>query len=126
MTYHATQIIGHTGRAAEMRYTPNGTAVTDFSVAVNEQYTDSTGEKVKKTIWYKVTAWGKLAEICNSIMKGDRVFINGRLAADPETGGPRTWIDKEGVTRSQFELTASEVRFLTSRDKTETPTEEAF
>ena len=118
--YHNTNVLGHVGRNPEMRYVPSGQAVTDFSVAVNEQYTDSTGEKVKKTVWYKITAWGKLAEVCNQyVHKGDKVFVVGRLQADPTTGGPRIWTAQDGTPRTSFDLTADTVRFLSSRDKTE-------
>jgi len=114
--YHNTTVIGHVGRDPEMRYTPSGQGVTDFSVAVNEQFTDSTGEKVKKTVWYKVTTWGKLAEVCNQyVHKGDRVFVTGRLQADPQTGGPRIWTAQDGTPRTSFDLTADTVRFLNSR-----------
>lgn len=117
--YHNTQVIGNVGKDTEMRYLPNGTAVAAFSVAANEQFTDSTGEKVKRTVWYRVSVFGKLAEVCNQFVKrGMLVFVSGHLTADPETGGPRVWNKKDGTPTSSFELKGNEVKFL-SRVNTE-------
>ena len=100
-----------------MRYTPSGAAVTSFSVATNRQYTDASGEDVKETIWFRVSAWGKQAETCNQyVKKGMKVLVEGRLTVDPATGGPRVWTGQDGAGRANFEVTASTVRFLSSRD----------
>ncbi len=116
MSYQKIIITGNLGRDPEMRYTPSGQAVTSFSVAVNESYTNANGEKVKKTIWFRVTAWGKQAEICNQYLKkGQQVLVDGRMSADPNTGGPKIWTKQDGSTGSSFEVTASTVRFLSSR-----------
>ena len=116
--FHITILVGNAGRDAEMRYTPSGQPVTDFSVAVNEHYTDSGGKKAKRTIWYKVTAWGKLAETCNEyVKKGDAVLVEGRINADPVTGSPRIWTAKDGTPHTALELTASTVRFLSPRER---------
>jgi single-strand DNA-binding protein len=99
-----------------MRYTPSGQAVTSFSVAVNDDYTGANGEKIKRTIWYRVSAWGKQGEACNQYLKkGSKVLVEGRLTADPATGGPRVWTGKDGSPRASFELNAQTVRFLSSR-----------
>ena len=117
MSYQKIIITGNLGRDPEMRYTPSGQAVTSFSVAVNESYTNANGEKVKKTIWFRVTAWGKQAEICNQYLKkGQQVLVDGRMSADPSTGGPKVWTKQDGSTGSSFEITASTVRFLSSRN----------
>jgi single-strand DNA-binding protein len=109
-------IIGNLGRDPEMRYTPSGQPVTSFSVATNRQYTNNAGETVKETIWFRVSAWGKQAETCNQYLKkGNKVLVEGRLTADPATGGPRIWTGQDGSPRASFEVTAGTVRFLTPR-----------
>ena len=103
-----------------MRYTPSGQAVTSFSVATNRQYTASNGEQVKETIWFRVSAWGKQAEVCNQYLrKGAKVLIEGRLTPDKNTGGPRIWSKQDGTAGASFEVTASTVRFLSSRGEGE-------
>ncbi len=75
--YHQLIIVGNVGRDPEMRYTPSGQAVTSFSVAANKQYTNAQGETVKETIWFRVSAWGNLAEVCNQyVKKGMKVLIS--------------------------------------------------
>jgi len=109
-------IVGNLGRDPEMRYTPSGQPVTSFSVATNRQYTNNAGETIKETIWFRVSAWGKQAETCNQYLKkGSKVLIEGRLTADPNTGGPRIWTGQDGNPRASFEVTAGAVRFLTPR-----------
>lgn len=114
--YHTLIIVGNVGKDPDMRYTPSGQAVTSFSVATNRQYTASNGEQVKETIWFRVSAWGKQAEICKQyLQKGSKVLIEGRLTADKATGGPRIWAKQDGSAGASFEVTASTVRFLSSR-----------
>lgn len=114
--YHTVIIVGNVGRDAEMRYTPSGAAVASFSVATNRQYTASSGEQVKETIWFRVSAWGKQAEVCNQyVKKGMKVLVEGRLTADPNTGGPRIW-ERNGTFKASFEVTAGTIRFLSSRE----------
>jgi single-strand DNA-binding protein len=109
-------IVGNLGRDPEMRYTPSGQAVTSFSVATNRQYTNNNGESIKETTWFRVSAWGKQAETCNQFLrKGSKVLVEGRLTADPETGGPRIWKTQDGTPRASFEISAATVRFLSSR-----------
>ncbi|MFO7586075.1 MAG: single-stranded DNA-binding protein [Anaerolineales bacterium] len=116
--YHTIIIAGNVGRDPEMRYTPSGQPVTSFSVATNRQYTSSSGETVKETIWFRITTWGKQAEVCNQyVKKGAKVLVEGRMNADPATGGPRVWTGQEGSPRASFEVTAQTVRFLSSRDE---------
>lgn len=114
--FHTVIIAGNVGRDAEMRYTPSGQAVASFSVATNRQYTASSGEQVKETIWFRISAWGKQAEVCNQyVKKGMKVLVEGRLTADQGTGGPRIWSGNDGTPRASFEVTAATVRFLSSR-----------
>src|SRR5215510_10843770 len=114
--YHTIIIVGNVGKDPEMRYTPSGQAVTSFSVATNRQYTSGNGEQVKETIWFRVTTWGKQAEVCNQYLKkGSKVLVEGRLTPDKATGGPRIWNKQDGSTGASFEVTAGTVRFLSSR-----------
>jgi len=118
--YHTIIIVGNLGRDPEMRYTPSGQAVTNFSVATNRQYTSSDGTQVKETIWFRVSTWGKQAETCNQYLrKGSKVLVEGRLVPDPGSGGPRIWTRQDGSSSASFEVSASTVRFLSSRGEDE-------
>lgn len=109
-------IVGNLGRDPEMRYTPSGKPVTDFSVAVNRQYTGANGQPVKDVVWFKVSTWNKQAEICNEYLrKGAKVLVEGRLDYDPKTGGPKTWEGQDGVTHTGFALVAQTVRFMSAK-----------
>jgi single-strand DNA-binding protein len=103
-----------------MRYTPSGQAVTNFSVAVDDSYTSSSGERVKRTIWFRISTWGKQAENCNQYLKkGRKVLVEGRLSVDAATGGPRTFTRQDGTVGTNYEVSASTIRFLSSRDEDE-------
>jgi len=120
MSFHTIIIVGNLGRDPEMRYTPNGDPVTTLNVASNRQYSTSGGERVKETIWFRVTVWGKQAESANTYLsKGSSVLIEGRLQPDKETGNPRTYTRNDGSTGASFEVTAQTVRFLTPRGSSE-------
>jgi single-strand DNA-binding protein len=117
--FHTIIIVGNLGRDPEMRYTPSGQAVTNFSVATSRQYTGNNGETVKETIWFRISTWGKQAETCNQYLKkGSKVLVEGRLNPDPN-GGPRIWTAQDGTPKASFEVTASTVRFLSSRAESE-------
>ena len=104
---HKILVIGNVGSDPEMRYTPNGSAVTSFSVATNRRYTTSAGEQKEETEWFKVSAWNKLAETCNQyVVKGMKVYVEGRVSSS-------AWTDKEGQSRSSLEINCSDVQFLT-------------
>lgn len=114
--YHTIIIVGNLGRDPEMRYTPSGQAVTSFSVATNRSYTGNNGQTVKETIWFRVSVWGKQAESCNNFLrKGNKVLVEGRLQADPNSGGPRTFTRQDGTTSASFEVVANQIRFLTPK-----------
>jgi single-strand DNA-binding protein len=114
--YQSLTIVGNLGRDPELRYTPAGQAVCNLSVAVNDNYTNSQGEKVERTIWFKVATWGKQAESCNTYLKkGSKVLVVGRLTADPETGNPKIFTRNDGSSGASFEVSASTVRFLSSK-----------
>jgi len=113
--YQKIIIAGNLGKDPEMRYAPNGDAVTSMSVATNRKYTDKAGQAVKETTWFRVSVWGKQAEACNQYLKkGSAVLVEGRINADKTTGGPRLWTKQDGTTGASFEITAESVRFLSS------------
>ena len=98
--------IGRLGADPTMRYTPNGHAVTSFSVATNRSYTNGDGEKKTETEWVQVVAWRQLAEICNQYLaKGRLVAVVGRLQT-------RTWEDEAGAKHYRTEIVAQTVRIL--------------
>jgi single-strand DNA-binding protein len=114
--YQKIVIVGNLGRDPEMRYTPSGQAVTNFSVATNRRYTSSSGERVDETVWFRVSVWGRQAETCKQYLsKGRKVLVEGRLTADPQSGGPRIWTDSQGEKRASFEISAVTVQFLSGR-----------
>jgi len=113
MSLQKCQIIGRLGADPEMRFAPSGQPVVNFSVATNRNYNKANSEEVKETSWFKVSVWGKLAEACNAYLKkGGQVFVEGRLIADPATGGPRLWTRQNGSPAASFEIHADLVRFL--------------
>ncbi len=114
--YQKMIFVGNLGRDPEMRYTPSGQAVTNFSVATNRRYTDSNGQQVDETTWFRVSVWGNQAEAVNQyLQQGSRVLVDGRLRPDPETGGPRIWTRSDGTPGASFEVTARRVVFLSTR-----------
>jgi single-strand DNA-binding protein len=116
--YQKITIVGNLGRDPEMRYLPSGQAVTNISVAANRNYTDSSGQRVKETIWFRVSVWGAQAESVNQyLQQGSRVLVEGRLRPDPETGNPRIWTRSDGTPGANFEVTAQRVVFLSTREE---------
>jgi len=116
--YQKIIIIGNLGRDPEMRYTPSGQGVTDFSVATSNKFTTSDGNQVDETTWFRVTTWGKLAEVCNQYLKkGKRVLVEGRLKPDKETGSPRVFTRQDGTSGASYEITAETVKFLSPRSE---------
>lgn len=114
--YSKVIIAGYLGRDPEMRYTPDGTPVTTFSVATSNRWTKQDGTPGEETTWFRITAWRRQAEICNQYLtKGRPVLVEGRLKPDPQTGGPRIWTGNDGVARASYEVTALTVRFLGGR-----------
>lgn len=114
--YQKLIIVGNLGGDPEMRYTPSGQAVTNFSVATSRKWTDTGGQQQEETVWFRVSVWGKQAETCNQYLsKGRQVLCEGRLNVDKESGGPRVWQDQSGKWRASYEMTAFEVRFLGTR-----------
>jgi single-strand DNA-binding protein len=105
------QLTGHLGADPEMRYTPQGSAVTTFSVASNRTWNDKEGQRHEDTEWFRIVAWDKLAEICNQYLtKGTRVYMEGRLQT-------RKWTDKDGIDRYSTEVIAQDMIILSSRNE---------
>ena len=103
---HKTTVIGNVGSDPEMRYTPSGQGVTQFSLASNRKYKTADGEQKEETTWFRVSAWGRLAEVCNQYLtKGKQVYVEGRIAV-------RDYQASDGTTRFSIDLTANEVQFL--------------
>jgi single-strand DNA-binding protein len=99
-------LIGNLGRDPELRYTQNGQAVANFTLATNESWTDKSGEKVERTEWHRIVAWGKVGELCAQYLsKGRTVYVEGRIQT-------REWEDKDGNKRSTTEINAQNVQFL--------------
>ena len=102
-------LVGNLGRDPEVSYTPSGTAVAKFSIATSEKWTDKeTGEKKDKTEWHRITAFGRLGEICGEYLsKGKQVYIEGKL----QYGS----YEKDGVTRYTTDIIANQMQMLGSR-----------
>jgi single-strand DNA-binding protein len=104
-------LIGNVGRDPEMRYTPNGAAVTSFSVAVSRRWTTPDNQQRDETEWFNVVAWDKLAETCNQLItKGRRVYIEGRLQT-------RSWEGQDGQKRYRTEVVAATMLLLDNRQQ---------
>lgn len=116
--YQKLIIVGNLGRDPEMRYTQSGQAVCNFSVATSRKWSRD-GQQQEETTWFRVSTWGKMAEVCNQYLrKGRQVFVEGRLTVDRETGEPRVWQDQNGNWRTSYEMIALEVKFLGQRGDT--------
>jgi len=117
--YHKLIVVGNLGGDPELRYTKDGVPVANFSLAANRRWKRPDGGQGEETVWFRVSAWRRLAEVCDEYLsKGRRVLVEGRLRADPESGGPRLWSGKDGETRASFEMTAQTVKFLGGREGT--------
>ena len=116
--YNKTIFVGNLGKDPEMSYTPADQAVTEFTVASHDQYTNGQGETVKTTTWFKATAWGKKAELINQYFrKGDPIHIEGKLKPDPQTGRPNIWTRQDGSPAADYEVTVLEFYFLPKGDR---------
>lgn len=108
--YQQITLVGNLGRDPEMRYTPSGVPVTSFSVATSKRYQGQDGQWQEKTIWFRVTAWRKLAETASQYLsKGSKVLIVGELEE------PRIWTVREGQPQVSLDVTAQTIRFLSAR-----------
>ena len=106
-------LIGNLTKDPELRYTPNGTAVTNLRIAVNRKFKDRTGELKEDTCFITVTAWDKQAEICNQyLQKGRAVFVEGILQS-------RSWETNDGQKRSTIDVRSERIQFLNGGPKAE-------
>ena len=104
-SFNKITIVGHLGRDPVLRYTPQGNAVCDFSVATSERRSGG-GEAQDITTWFKITLWGKQAEVANQYLaKGKQVYIEGRLRQSEYT-------DREGMKRTSLEVNATDIQFI--------------
>ena len=109
MSLNKCMIIGNLGRDPEMRYTPSGQAVTQFTVATNRNYRDQQGEWQSETEWFRVVTWERLAELCAQYLaKGRLVYVEGRMQT-------RSWDDQQGQKRYMTEIKARDMRMLGGR-----------
>lgn len=132
MSFHKVTLIGRLGGDPQMRYTPDGTPVTNFSVATSQVVSkDRTptcpsgwkesynGKNWELTTWFRVACWRGLAETTNQYLaKGREVYIEGVLNGDADNGSqnPRVWSGDDGVARASYEITARTVQFVGGRD----------
>jgi single-strand DNA-binding protein len=99
-------LIGNLGRDPELRYTKNGQAVANFTLATSDSFTNREGTREERTEWHRIVAWAKTAELCTKYLsKGRSVYIEGQLRT-------REWEDKEGHKRQTTEVHAQTVQFL--------------
>jgi single-strand DNA-binding protein len=109
MSFNKITIVGYLGRDPELRYTPQGTAVCNMSVATTEKRRNARGETEEHTIWFRVSAWGRQAEVAAEYLaKGRQVYVEGRLRLEEYT-------DREGNPRTSAEVNASDIHFLGQR-----------
>src|ERR1700751_3695164 len=106
MSVNKVILVGRLGQNPEVRYTPAGAAVANFSVATNESWTDKSGQKQERTEWHRVVVWGKLAELCSQYLsKGRQCYVEGRLQT-------RQWQGKDNQTKYRTEVQARTIQFL--------------
>ena len=107
---NSVQIIGHVGKAPEVRELGGGKMVARFNVATNETYKNATGETVKNTTWHSLVAWGNTAKYINDFVnKGREVVVEGKLTS-------RSYEDKNGEKRYVTEIVVNEVLLLGKKD----------
>ncbi len=113
MSLNKVMIIGNLGRDPEMRYTPSGQAVTQFTVAVNRNYRGQDGNWQEETEWFRIVAWAQLGErAAENLRKGMKVYVEGRLQT-------RQWEDQQGQKRYTTELIANQITNLERRPRDE-------
>ena len=110
MSVNKVILVGRLGRDPETRYMPNGDAITNFSLATDEQWRDRNGERQTRTEWHNVSLYGKLGEIANQYLrKGSQVFIEGKIQS-------RKYTDKDGIERMVYNIIGNEMKMLGNRN----------
>jgi single-strand DNA-binding protein len=108
MSFNKIIIVGNLGRDPELRYTPQGDAVCNFSVAVNDKRRDKTGELQDTTTWFRITLWRRQAENASKYLtKGSPIYVEGRLKVEE-------WTDRDGKNRYTLEVQATDMQFIGS------------
>jgi len=117
MSVNKVILIGNLGKDPEIRFTSDGQAVANFSIATTDSYKNKDGEKQQDTEWHRIVAWGRLAEICGEYLtKGKMVYIEGSIKT-------RSWEDKEGKTKWTTEIVARNMQMLgSSKERSESST----
>ncbi|HYY57220.1 MAG TPA: single-stranded DNA-binding protein [Pyrinomonadaceae bacterium] len=106
MSFNKIILVGNLGRDPELRYTPQGTPVCNFTVATNEKRKDRGGEMQDFTTWFRVTLWGRQAETASQYLtKGRPIYVEGRLRLEE-------WTDKDGKQRYTLEVHATDMQFI--------------
>ena len=104
-------LVGRLGKDPEIKYTPSGTAIANFTMATSENYKDKDGQKQERTEWHRIVAFGKLAEICGEYLaKGKQVYVEGRIQT-------RSWDDKDGNKKYMTEIVANTMQMLGKADE---------
>ena len=99
-------LIGNVGADPELRYTPNGAPVAEFTMAVNRRYTTGDGEQKEETEWFRIVTWNKNAANVNQYLtKGQKVYVEGRFQS-------REYVGQDGNQRRAYEVVANMVTFL--------------
>ena len=110
MSVNKVILVGRLGRDPETRYMPNGDAITNFSLATDEQWRDRNGERQTRTEWHNVSLYGKLGEIASQYLrKGSQVFIEGKIQS-------RKYTDKDGIERMAYNIIGNEMKMLGNRN----------
>ena len=110
MSVNKVILVGRLGRDPETRYMPNGDAITNFSLATDEQWRDRNGERQARTEWHNVSLYGKLGEIAGQYLrKGSQVFIEGKIQSRKYTG-------KDGIERTAYDIIGNEMKMLSNRN----------
>lgn len=109
MSFNKIILVGYLGRDPELRYTPQGDAVCDFSIATNDRKRDKSGEWQDVPTWFRVTLWRNQAEnAAKYLKKGSQVYIEGRVSLEE-------WTDRDGNTRQTLQVNGTDMRFIGSR-----------
>ena len=106
MSINKVMLLGRLGQDPELKYTPSGQPVCNFSMATSESWIDKSGQKQEKTEWHRIVVWGKIGELCNQYLsKGSQTFLEGRIQT-------RSWEGKDGNKRYTTEVIATNVQFI--------------
>lgn len=106
MSINKVILVGNLGKDPELRYTPSGAAVANFTLATSDRYKDKSGEWQEKTEWHNIVAWRQLAEICGKYLhKGKQVYIEGKIQT-------RSYDDRDGNKRYMTEIVADQMQML--------------